>query len=327
MRLPVDLKVHSLTGGVFTILIAAGLGGCATVDGSGDTEIAGTTSMASLSGTAVNGPQSDYPLVVGDPYQVGGITFTPVDTMNYDEVGYVSSDAGAMGYSAAHHTLPYPSYVEVTSLETGKTILARVERRGPMVNGRIAALSPGALTALGASDSTPVRIRRVNALEEDRALLRQGVAASSRMDTPMSLVEVLKRKLVAPASVPVRPAPPQQVVVAPSTAAPAPAPAAAENTAPALAPLAVPQPSEPAEAAPPAAAPASESAALFVQAASFSTDDRAARAATVLGGTVERSGRYFRVRTGPFANRGEAEASLAKVRAAGYSDARIVTTD
>ena len=299
-----------------------------------------STSLAACAGGAGNpetsysaplprtGPAADYPLVVGEPYQIDGVLYEPVDVLNYDEVGYAAADdMGGEGITIAHQTLPYPSYVEVTSLETGKTILARVERRGPMVNGRIAALSPGALTALGASDGTPVRIRRVNALEEDRALLRQGLAASSRMDTPMSLVEVLKRKLDAPASVPVRPAPPQQVAVAPSTAAPVPAPTAADNTAPALAPLAVPRPSEPAEAAPPPAPPAGEKAGLFVQAASFSTDDRAARAATVLGGTVERSGRYFRVRTGPFANRGEAEASLAKVRAAGYSDARIVTTD
>jgi rare lipoprotein A len=46
----------------------------------------------------------------------------------------------------------------------------------------------------------------------------------------------------------------------------------------------------------------------------------------VLGGKVTRSGQYFRVRTGPFATRGEAEASLAKVRAAGYRDARIFTS-
>jgi rare lipoprotein A len=63
-----------------------------------------------------------------------------------------------------------------------------------------------------------------------------------------------------------------------------------------------------------------------VQAAAFSTAERAARVAGVLGGDVTRSGAYFRVRTGPFATRGEAEASLAKVQAAGYRDARIFTS-
>ena len=65
--------------------------------------------------------------------------------------------------------------------------------------------------------------------------------------------------------------------------------------------------------------------AFVVQAAAFSTAERAERAARTLDGNVTRAGRYYRVRTGPFATRGEAEASLAKVRAAGYSDARILT--
>jgi rare lipoprotein A len=63
----------------------------------------------------------------------------------------------------------------------------------------------------------------------------------------------------------------------------------------------------------------------MVQAASFSAAANAHRAARTLDGEVSQAGRYYRVRTGPFATRGEAEASLAKVRAAGYSDARILT--
>jgi rare lipoprotein A len=76
-----------------------------------------------------------------------------------------------------------------------------------------------------------------------------------------------------------------------------------------------------------AAAPApSAQAGFMVQAAAFSTLERARNAAGALGGTVSPSGRFFRVRTGPFPTRGEAEASLANVRSAGYSDARILTS-
>jgi rare lipoprotein A len=57
----------------------------------------------------------------------------------------------------------------------------------------------------------------------------------------------------------------------------------------------------------------------------MSTAERAKRVAGTIGGSVSKSGDYFLVRTGPFATRAEAEASLAKVRAAGYSDARIFT--
>jgi rare lipoprotein A len=65
--------------------------------------------------------------------------------------------------------------------------------------------------------------------------------------------------------------------------------------------------------------------AYIVQAAAMSTRERAQKVASSLGGSVSKAGPYFRVRTGPFATRQQAEASLAKVRAAGYSDARIFT--
>jgi rare lipoprotein A len=66
--------------------------------------------------------------------------------------------------------------------------------------------------------------------------------------------------------------------------------------------------------------------AFVVQAAAFSNEANAKRAANSLDGFVQKSGRFFRVRTGPFTNRGQAEAALAKVRAAGYSDARVFTS-
>ena len=338
MRLPVDLRIHSLTGGFFTIVIAAGLSGCATVDGSGNTEIADATSTASVSGTRVNGPQSDYPLVVGDPYQVGGITFTPVDTLNYDEVGYVSIDAGTMGYSAAHHTLPYPSYVEVTALDTGRTALLRVERRGPMTSQHILALSPAAMAQLGIDADAPVRVRRVNPPEEQRAMLRSGASAPLRMDTPQSLLSVLQRRLPESGTASLGAEEPsmahaedgriETVEIAASSAAADPATPLAELDA-SESDTSVNLPDEVIEAAA-VAEPASPEPAMdgrfVVQAASFANQDNARRAAAALGGEISQAGRFYRVRTGPFATRGEAEASLANVRRAGYTDARIQTS-
>jgi rare lipoprotein A len=62
-----------------------------------------------------------------------------------------------------------------------------------------------------------------------------------------------------------------------------------------------------------------------VQAVALSSRERAQRVASAIGGTVSQAGKFYRVRTGPFATHSQAEASLAKVRAAGYSDARIFT--
>jgi len=305
MRLPVDGRQARLS---VALIASLALGACG----------AGADPLASAPAPSY-GPQGDYPVVVGEPYTVAGTAYSPEDVLNYDQVGYLAADqAGGNGVSGSHHTLPLPSYVEVTSLETGRTILVRLERRGPMNSNELLALSPRALAQIEADSGTPVRVRRVNPPEDQRALLRAGHPADPRIDTPMSLVEILKRKLPGQGAAPV-----QTAAVA---AVPAPQPASPRGV-PALPPLdprgtvaAAPAPS-PA----PAPRPGARRGAFVVQAASFSTADNARRAAGALDGEVTQSGQYYRVRTGPFATRGEAEASLAKVRAAGYSDARILT--
>src|SRR3546814_20674303 len=105
----------------------------------------------------------DYPVQIGRPYQIGGVTYTPADAPDYDEVGYAIWYGGAHkgkptangehfrpeGISAAHKTLPLPSYVEVTSLETGRTILVRINDRCSFVRGRVIDLSIAAWEPLG----------------------------------------------------------------------------------------------------------------------------------------------------------------------------------
>lgn len=55
--------------------------------------------------------------------------------------------------SAAHKTLPIPTYVEVENLKTGKTIIVRVNDRGPFHEGRIIDLSYAAAQKLGIASS------------------------------------------------------------------------------------------------------------------------------------------------------------------------------
>jgi rare lipoprotein A len=272
---------------------------------------------------SANGPAADYPVVVGEPFDVGDVTYTPVDRMNFDAVGYAAIGAdGGEGVSAAHKTLPLPSYVEVTSLDSGKTILVRVERRGPMSNDRLIELSPGAASQLGLTgDKAPVRVRRVNPPEQERAMLRSGQRAPERMETPKALLAVLLRKIdpqapvllsggaptppVKPGQPPKRPLPPKSAAK-PATITPQPVIAAAS------------------QAAKPAAAVAGAATGSFVvQVGAFSSRANADATAAKVGGRVEPAGRLFRVRSGPFAIRAEADAALAKARSAGYSDARI----
>lgn len=283
-----------------------------------------------------SGPAADYPMVLGAPYVVDGVTYTPADTMNIDQVGYavVDADAGA-GVTVSHRTLPLPSYVEVTSLRTGRTILARVERRGPMSGPNLFGLSAGAAAQLGADGRTPVRVRRVNPPEAERALLRDHQMAPVRMDTPMSLVGVLLRKLdpalvppPAQAAAPTVPTPAPTVQKGPAVAASQPAAASQPVVAkPAPAP-ARPKPSVVATAARPepakAPAPAAKS---FIQVGAFSTRERAETAARQVGGTVSPAGKLYRVRIAGLATTAEASAALAKAKGAGYSDARIQRAD
>lgn len=294
MRYPVERSVRFLAL-TTTLLIAACGGANARVSGPAD--------------TVARGPAGDYPMVLGAPFEVDGVTYTPADTLNYDSVGYAETGEGE-GVSGAHRTLPLPSYIEVTSLETGRTILVRLTQRGPMTGSDLVTLSPGAWTQLGATSGgrLPVRVRRVNPPEAERALLRSGGQAPARMDTPPGLLAALKRKLgIAPA---VPAAPPVPPTPAPAVEKPAAKPATAK-----------PEPVKPAVKA---EAPATAKG-LYVQVGAYSSRARADAAAKATGGTVSATGKLWRVRVGPHKDRGQADAALAKVRAGGYADARVVT--
>lgn len=67
-------------------------------------------------------------------------------------------DMAAM--TAAHRTLPFGSLVEVLDLSTGRSVVVRVNDRGPFTRGRVIDLSRGAALALGmaARGTAPVRL-------------------------------------------------------------------------------------------------------------------------------------------------------------------------
>lgn len=154
--------------------------------------------------TAVN----DMPVRIGAPYTIAGRTYVPSDPAHYDEVGLASYYGAELsgrptangeafrpsGISAAHLTLPLPSYVEVTSLQTGRTILVRVNDRGPFVEDRIIDLSTGAARQLGIVEQgiAPVRVRRVQPGAAARARLRAGQPAQPRPQPSPRLLDALR---------------------------------------------------------------------------------------------------------------------------------------
>jgi rare lipoprotein A len=92
---------------------------------------------------------------IGKPYQIQGVWYYPEEDYQYDESGIASwygtkfhgrktangeiYDMNAL--TAAHRTLPMPSYVRVTNLENGRSLILLVNDRGPFARGRIIDIS------------------------------------------------------------------------------------------------------------------------------------------------------------------------------------------
>jgi rare lipoprotein A len=119
------------------------------------------------------------------PYVVNGKRYEPMslkEAVNYEEKGvaswygdetrsqkggYMTANGEAFdpdGLNAAHKYLPLPSYVRVTNLENGKSIIIRVNDRGPFVDNRIIDLSAGAAKKLGyfKKGTAKVRVESIN---------------------------------------------------------------------------------------------------------------------------------------------------------------------
>ena len=135
---------------------------------------------------------------VGKPYMVGGREYVPQENVNYNAVGMASwygddfhgrytangeiFDMNSL--SAAHPTLPLPSYVRVTNLANHRSIVVRVNDRGPYVGDRVIDVSVKTAKLLGfyGEGLTRVKVEYVGRAplegSDDRKLmatLREGV--------------------------------------------------------------------------------------------------------------------------------------------------------
>jgi rare lipoprotein A len=110
--------------------------------------------LSSVSG-ASHAPLSRGIYKIGKPYTVAGQTYVPAEDPNYDETGIASwygdgfhggQTANGEVYdmhmlTAAHKTLPMPSYAHVHNPVNGRTIMVRINNRGPFKGDRIIDLS------------------------------------------------------------------------------------------------------------------------------------------------------------------------------------------
>ena len=65
------------------------------------------------------------------------------------------------GFTAAHRTLPLGTHVRVTNERNGRSVVVRINDRGPYVAGRVIDVTPAVARALGFSGLAPVTIDRV----------------------------------------------------------------------------------------------------------------------------------------------------------------------
>ncbi len=120
-----------------------------------------------------NPPRGGGRYQVGNPYTVRGKTYVPQHDPNYAAAGSASwygadfhgrrtangEIFSANAITAAHPTLPLPSYVRVTNADNGRSLIVRVNDRGPYVSGRIIDLSYRAASMLGYVNKGSANVR------------------------------------------------------------------------------------------------------------------------------------------------------------------------
>ncbi|EEF8487228.1 endolytic peptidoglycan transglycosylase RlpA [Salmonella enterica] len=253
-----------------------------------------------------------------------------------------------MQLTAAHPTLPIPSYARITNLANGRMIVVRINDRGPYGTARVISLSRAAADRLNTSNNTKVRIDPI-IVAPDGSLSGPGMActtvakqtyalpprpdlsggmgsASSAPAQPQGDVLPVSNATLKSDDTTGAPVSSSGFLGAPTTLAPGvlegneptpapqPAPVSAPVAAPATAPATATPVSAPAAAAPVNAPAAAASGRFVVQVGAVSDQTRAQQYQQRLSqqfsvpGRVIQNGAVWRIQLGPFASKAEASA-------------------
>jgi len=275
---------------------------------------------------AVTVPPNAGVYKIGQPYQVDNVWYYPREQPDYDETGIASwygptfygrhtangemYDGNAL--TAAHQTLPMPVNVRVTNLENGKSLVVRVNDRGPYSRGRIIDLSKRAAELLDVVETGTARVRVTY-------LGRADLNGARPEETPPAIANAL------PA------APTGRVAMAALGSVPGASVAAAGKT------YKMPTASIPARmfadnqpSGQVIRVPVPPATRLYVQLGAFSKLENAKALLARVGGdlrisTLQRAGQtLYRVRSAPLPSVADADAALARISGAGANDAHIV---
>ncbi|MBQ9731846.1 MAG: septal ring lytic transglycosylase RlpA family protein [Alphaproteobacteria bacterium] len=244
---------------------------------------------------------------VGSPYKIMGKWYYPKEDYSYSEVGTASwygedfhakRTANGEKYdmhalTAAHRTLPLPSIVKVTNLENGRSLVLRVNDRGPYAKNRIIDISKRGAQLLGFQTQGTAKVR-VEVMAEESKQLKAALLGNKYEKEASSSSKVVK---VAASEKNVKPL---QLVGA--------------------------------EHANPKAIRAYPKGSWFVQAGAYSKEMAAQNLSKQLDKFGETNiyyvtvggQKFYRVRVGPFGHKKEAEVTLAKVKHFGVYNAKVV---
>jgi rare lipoprotein A len=194
-------------------------------------------------------PRGGGQYLVGHPYTIAGHTYYPSENPSYSAVGMASWYGAAFhgrrtangevydmaSFSAAHPTMPLPSYARVTNLGNGYSIIVRVNDRGPYHNGRVIDVSSRVAQVLDfkGAGSARVKVDYVGPAPMEGSDDSQLLASLRTDGSPAGLIGYPAPVMMAAAPVETifsffsggrGAAPPPAPVQAPSRPAPAPAP-------------------------------------------------------------------------------------------------------
>jgi rare lipoprotein A len=261
---------------------------------------------------------------VGDPYQIKGETYYPKEDYSYDETGIASwygqdfhGGRTANGeifnkdeLTAAHKTLPLPTLARVTNLDNGKSIVVRINDRGPFSGARLIDMSQRAAQLLGFEAQGTAKVRVQVLADESKA-----IADAMRHYGTTTPVQVASAEQ-APAGVSAAVQPVETETLAPI------------QTTPAIhQQLLATQPLQQV-----VQLPVTGARQLYVQAGSFTVLENATRLQQSLSrfgkvtiSDVKINGTLFhRVRVGPIKDVNGADQVLANVKGAGVAAARTI---
>lgn len=272
-----------------------------------------------------------YHPTANQDYRKNGVVYRIVtDPANFSERGEaVVYDSLAMSrlttigervnpyeFAAAHPTLPIPSYAKITNLLNGRTMVVRINDRGPYVNGKQIQVTPAVSDSLRLMPTTPLLIE---------GIVVDQTGHMSGIGTHGAQIEKKTTALPERPNFNAQPATPAPLATSTPTnnnmpvKPPAPTPVPAQTTTPAPVPMPAPVETE-TKAPKPVLSSNSIAQGFYVQVGALSNENNAQRwlddlaSSVSTQGVINKTDGLYKVQLGPYSSKDQAEVIKSKLK-------------